>query len=149
MSSIDQQFVEFIVKSLVGKPDEVKIERRIDEKGVLLELTVDPEDLGALGVLDPVVIAHGQQPLPHLEAQGRPATAELLPFVTSFLTSLLAAVAKSHPQLLPVMRTAARSCRDRRPGPGRPPRPSWVSLRQQPVTRGAAPTVGGPARERW
>lgn len=46
MTSIDQQFVEFIVKSLVGNPDAVKIERRIDEKGVLLELTVDPEDLG-------------------------------------------------------------------------------------------------------
>lgn len=46
MSSIDQQFVEYIVKSLVSKPDEVKIDRRIDEKGVLLELTVDPEDLG-------------------------------------------------------------------------------------------------------
>src|SRR2546421_5166753 len=46
MSSIDQQFVEFVVKSLVSKPDAVKIERRIDEKGVLLELTVDPEDLG-------------------------------------------------------------------------------------------------------
>lgn len=46
MSSIDEQFVEFIVKSLVGNPDEVSIERTIDEKGVLLELTVDPEDLG-------------------------------------------------------------------------------------------------------
>jgi predicted RNA-binding protein YlqC (UPF0109 family) len=46
MSSIDQQFVEYIVKSLVGHPEAVKIERRIDEKGVLLELTVDPEDLG-------------------------------------------------------------------------------------------------------
>src|SRR5450631_3467588 len=46
MSSIDQQFIEFIVKSLVGKPDAVSIERTIDEKGVLLELTVDPEDLG-------------------------------------------------------------------------------------------------------
>src|SRR5476651_666041 len=45
-SSIDQQFIEYIVKSLVGKPDAVSIERRIDEKGVLLELTVDPEDLG-------------------------------------------------------------------------------------------------------
>lgn len=45
-STIDQQFVEFIVKSLVGNPDAVQIERRIDEKGVLLELTVDPEDLG-------------------------------------------------------------------------------------------------------
>ncbi len=46
MSTIDQQFVEYIVKSLVGNPDAVKIERSIDEKGVLLELTVDPEDLG-------------------------------------------------------------------------------------------------------
>lgn len=46
MSSIDQQFIEYIVKSLVGKPEAVKIDRRIDEKGVLLELTVDPEDLG-------------------------------------------------------------------------------------------------------
>ncbi len=44
--SIDQQFIEYIVKSIVGKPDDVKIERRIDEKGVLLELIVDPEDLG-------------------------------------------------------------------------------------------------------
>lgn len=46
MSSIDQQFIEFIVKSLVSNPDAVIVERRIDEKGVLLELTVDPEDLG-------------------------------------------------------------------------------------------------------
>lgn len=45
-NSIDQQFIEYVVKSLVSKPDEVKVERRIDEKGVLLELTVDPEDLG-------------------------------------------------------------------------------------------------------
>ncbi len=45
-ASIDQQFVEFIVKALVGNPDAVTIERTIDEKGVLLELTVDPEDLG-------------------------------------------------------------------------------------------------------
>lgn len=47
-SNIDQDFVEYIVKSLVSKPDEVVIERRIDEKGVLLELTVDPEDLGRI-----------------------------------------------------------------------------------------------------
>ncbi len=45
-SSIDQQFVEYIVKSLVGNPEGVVVERRIDEKGVLLELTVDPDDLG-------------------------------------------------------------------------------------------------------
>ncbi len=46
MNSIDQQFIEYIVKSLVSDPDAVKIERRIDEKGVLLELTVAQEDLG-------------------------------------------------------------------------------------------------------
>lgn len=44
--SIDQQFVEYIVKSLVSNPDAVQVSRTIDEKGVLLELTVDPEDLG-------------------------------------------------------------------------------------------------------
>src|SRR3954462_8271231 len=48
MSEIDQQFIEYVVKSLVGKPDAVHIDRRIDEKGVLLELTVDPEDLGRI-----------------------------------------------------------------------------------------------------
>lgn len=46
MSTIDQQFVEYIVKSLVGHPDDVVVERQIDEKGVLLTLTVNPEDLG-------------------------------------------------------------------------------------------------------
>jgi predicted RNA-binding protein YlqC (UPF0109 family) len=46
MNEIDQQFVEFVVKSLVGKPDAVQVQRSVDEKGVLLELTVDPEDLG-------------------------------------------------------------------------------------------------------
>lgn len=42
----DQTFVEFIVKQLVTRPEDVHIERSIDEKGVLLELTVHPEDLG-------------------------------------------------------------------------------------------------------
>jgi len=46
MSTIDQQFIEYIVKSVVGHPDDVAIERLIDEKGVLLTLTVNPEDLG-------------------------------------------------------------------------------------------------------
>lgn len=46
MSTIDQQFIEYIVKSLVGNPDDVIVERIIDEKGVLLTLTVNPEDLG-------------------------------------------------------------------------------------------------------
>ncbi|OYW84006.1 hypothetical protein B7Z17_04780, partial [Candidatus Saccharibacteria bacterium 32-49-10] len=46
MSTIDQQFVEYVVKSLVEHPDDVVVERLIDEKGVLLTLTVNPEDLG-------------------------------------------------------------------------------------------------------
>ena len=46
MSTIDQQFVEYIVKTLVNNPDKVTVERTIDEKGVLLELTVDAEDVG-------------------------------------------------------------------------------------------------------
>lgn len=45
-NTIDQQFVEYVIKSLVSKPDAVVVERTIDEKGVLLTLTVDPEDLG-------------------------------------------------------------------------------------------------------
>lgn len=46
MSTIDQQFIEYIVKSVVGYPDDVVVDRVIDEKGVLLTLTVNPEDLG-------------------------------------------------------------------------------------------------------
>ncbi len=46
MSTIDQQFIEYVVKSLVTNPDDVVVERDIDEKGVLLTLTVNPEDLG-------------------------------------------------------------------------------------------------------
>ncbi len=46
MATIDQQFVEYIVKTLVNNPDKVSVERKIDEKGVLLSLTVDPEDVG-------------------------------------------------------------------------------------------------------
>ncbi len=48
MSTIDQQFVEYIVKTLVNNPDKVKIDRTIDEKGVLLSLEVDPEDVGRI-----------------------------------------------------------------------------------------------------
>ena len=46
MATIDQQFVEYVVKSLVEHPDDVVVDRVIDEKGVLLTLTVNPEDLG-------------------------------------------------------------------------------------------------------
>ena len=46
MATIDQQFVEYIVKTLVNNPEKVQVERTIDEKGVLLTLTVDPDDIG-------------------------------------------------------------------------------------------------------
>ena len=46
MSTIDQQFVEYIVKSLVEHSEDVVVDRIVDEKGVLLTLTVNPEDLG-------------------------------------------------------------------------------------------------------
>ena len=46
MATIDQQFVEYIVKTLVNDPEKVAVERTIDEKGVLLSLTVAPEDVG-------------------------------------------------------------------------------------------------------
>lgn len=46
MATIDQQFVEYVIKNLVNHPDDVTVERKIDEKGVLLTLTVNPEDLG-------------------------------------------------------------------------------------------------------
>ncbi len=44
----DQEFLEFIVKSVVDNPDEVKVERSIDERGVLLTLTVSPQDMGMI-----------------------------------------------------------------------------------------------------
>lgn len=45
-ATLEQQFIEYIVKSLVGNPDSVSIDRTVDEKGVLLMLTVHPDDLG-------------------------------------------------------------------------------------------------------
>ncbi len=44
--TIDQQFVEYIIKSLVSEPDAVNVVRTVDEKGVLLTLTVAQDDLG-------------------------------------------------------------------------------------------------------
>ncbi len=44
----DKELLEFIVKTLVDHPDDVKIERKIDEMGVLLSLKVNPEDMGQL-----------------------------------------------------------------------------------------------------
>jgi len=44
--SHDQEFVEYVVKSIVDHPDDVKVDRSVDEMGVLLTLTVSPEDMG-------------------------------------------------------------------------------------------------------
>lgn len=44
----DKAFLEYIVKSLVDHKDEVKIDREVDEMGVLLSLKVHPEDMGQL-----------------------------------------------------------------------------------------------------
>lgn len=43
---IEQQFVEFVVGKLVDHPDQVSVERTEDDRGVLLELSVAPDDLG-------------------------------------------------------------------------------------------------------
>lgn len=42
----DKDFLEYVVKAIVDHPDDVKIERRIDEMGVLLSLRVNPMDMG-------------------------------------------------------------------------------------------------------
>ncbi len=44
----DTQFLEFIVKSIVEFPDQVRIERKTDDMGVLMTVTVDPEDMGKI-----------------------------------------------------------------------------------------------------
>ena len=45
-STADQEFLEYLVKSLVDHPDEVKVDRKVDEMGVLLSLRVNPMDMG-------------------------------------------------------------------------------------------------------
>ena len=40
------QFLEYLVKSLVDHPDDVKVDRKVDEMGVLLSLKVHREDMG-------------------------------------------------------------------------------------------------------
>jgi len=42
----DKSFLEFVVKSIVSKPDNVKVGRTVDERGVLLTLDLDPADMG-------------------------------------------------------------------------------------------------------
>lgn len=44
----DQEFLENIVKSLVDHPADVKVERKVDEMGVLMTLDINPEDMGKI-----------------------------------------------------------------------------------------------------
>jgi predicted RNA-binding protein YlqC (UPF0109 family) len=40
------EFLEYVLKSLVNHPDDVKIDKQVDEMGVLLLIKVHPEDMG-------------------------------------------------------------------------------------------------------
>lgn len=42
----DQEFVEYVLKTVVDNPDDVSVDRTIDEMGVLLSVTVNPDDMG-------------------------------------------------------------------------------------------------------
>jgi uncharacterized protein len=42
----DKEFIEYVVRMLVDNPDDVKVERKIDEMGVLITLDVNPKDMG-------------------------------------------------------------------------------------------------------
>lgn len=46
MPEIDREFVEYVVKALVNHPEDVQVRRSVDDMGVLLELSVNPEDMG-------------------------------------------------------------------------------------------------------
>lgn len=45
-SPADQDFVAMLVKAIVNHPEDVDIERRVDEMGVLLTLKINPADMG-------------------------------------------------------------------------------------------------------
>lgn len=44
----DKVFLETIVKELVDRPEDVVVEREVDERGVLLTLKVNPEEMGKI-----------------------------------------------------------------------------------------------------
>ncbi len=48
MQETDKEFLEYVVKALVDNPNDVKIDRTVDEMGVLITLTVDPADRGKI-----------------------------------------------------------------------------------------------------
>jgi len=44
----DQEFLENLVKALVDNPLDVKVNRKVDEMGVLMTLDVNPADMGKI-----------------------------------------------------------------------------------------------------
>lgn len=42
----DKEFVSYVVKAIVDNPNDVLIERTVDEMGVLITLQVNPSDMG-------------------------------------------------------------------------------------------------------
>ena len=48
MQDADKVFLEYVVKALVDNPNDVKIDRTVDEMGVLITLTVNPADMGKI-----------------------------------------------------------------------------------------------------
>lgn len=44
----DKAFLEYVVKALVDNPDDVKIDRTVDEMGVLITMTVNSADMGKI-----------------------------------------------------------------------------------------------------
>lgn len=46
MAEQDEQFLEIIAKAVVANPNDVKVTRTVDERGVLLTLDLNPEDMG-------------------------------------------------------------------------------------------------------
>lgn len=48
MEARDQAFLEFLVKSIVDHPEDVKVDRKVDEMGVLLTLKVNSTDMSQI-----------------------------------------------------------------------------------------------------
>ena len=48
MEEADKVFLEYVVKALVDNPNDVKLDRTVDEMGVLISLTVNPADMGKI-----------------------------------------------------------------------------------------------------
>ena len=48
VAKLKKEFLEYLVKSIVDHPDDVKVERKIDEMGVLLTVKLGEGDAGVV-----------------------------------------------------------------------------------------------------